>query len=346
MARDLFMEIYGRAPEQWELDQAAGMPEDQLRAVLEASIANWRAQQPAATPAAAPTTQTTSSIPDGISDGVLGWLGFDSRDDYRQSMADAAAARANDTSGFVTGGGGGSAASQAAPAPAPAPSSNRFVPQFQEAVQALAPVQKLTGAMPAMQALGSSIGYSATPQVIAPQMTFASPGNSAPGAGNYQSNLIASLRGASETMGQDGQSGVTFLPNQANTSAGNSSFVMPNMSGMTFNPNPANTAQPSPPNSNQPAANTIGGNGLVFNPQPTVLDEYDPTAIFQEIYGRGPTSSELEYARGKRPTDLRSTLERSFAEWQAAQQPDRRPIGPETRPAFLGNEYSGNEYSP
>lgn len=301
MAKDLYMEIYGRPAADWELDQTMGMPEDQLRAVLESSWRDWQASQSA--PAkqqpqpefvitndfGAPQ-QSNSTIPDGISDGVLGWLGFESRDQYRQAMADAAAARANDTSGFVTGGGNYSSPSssmaqtqqQAGPVfvTGPGPSAN--------------PVQQLTGARPTAQPSGASAGYSAMPQMVGAMGT-----GPAATEGFYQSNLIKSLRDASALDRPQGNPGVTFMPNTPNTSGG-ASFA------------PLDTS------------------GLVFNPQPTDIATYDPTSIFQEIYGRNPTASELEYARNKRPADLRTTLEQSLAEWQAKQngtfgpQPDQQ----------------------
>lgn len=296
MAKDLYMEIYGRPAADWELDQTMGMPEDQLRAVLESSWRDWQASQ--AAPAQQQSQpqfiitndfgvpqQSNSTIPDGISDGVLGWLGFESRDQYRQAMADAAAARANDTSGFVTGGGNYSSPSsstaqtqqQAGPVfvTGPGPSAN--------------PVQQLTGARPTAQPSGASAGYSATPQMVGAMGT-----GPAGTEGFYQSNLIKSLRDASALERPQGNPGVTFMPNTPNTSGG-ASFA------------PLDTS------------------GLVFNPQPTDIATYDPTSIFQEIYGRNPTASELEYARNKRPADLRTTLEQSLAEWQAKQNPQPVP---------------------
>ena len=292
MARDLYMEIYGRPAAQWELDQTMGMPEDQLRAVLEASWRDYQSKQ-AAAPAPQQSQpefvitndfgqpqQSNSTIPDGISDGVLGWLGYKSRDEYRQSMADSAAQRAADTSGFVTGGG----------APATAPAASQFQPQFVTG-PAVNPVEQLKGNTPAAQSFGGSTGYSATPQMVG--ATGSGPQAS---GGFYQSNLIKSLRDASATDNPQAASGVSFMPNQANTASGGSGFGS---------------------QSNQ---------GLIFNPQPTTLDAYDPTPIFQEIYGRNPTGSELEYARSKRPADLRTTLEQSLAEWQAKQNPQQQPV--------------------
>lgn len=302
-ANDLYMEIYGRPAAQWELDQTMGMPEDQLRAVLEASIADWRSQQAAQPPAAAQSNQpefvitnapegvqqnSSGLIPDNISDGVLGFLGFKSRDEYRQAMADSAAQRAADTSGFVTGGG----------APAPATTASQFQPQFATG-PSNNPVQQITGNFAGVQSLGGSgngsSGYSATPQMVG------ATGSGPEAAGGfYQSNLIKSLRDASATDNPQAASGVSFMPNQANTASGNAGF------------------------------GSQANQGLIFNPKPTTLDAYDPTPIFQEIYGRNPTSSELEYAKSKRPADLRTTLEQSLAEWQAKQNPQQQQTTPQT----------------
>ena len=157
------------------------------------------------------------------------------------------------------------------------------------------PVQQLTGQAPAAQSFGGSTGYSATPQMVG--ATGSGPQAS---GGFYQSNLIKSLRAASAVDNPQAASGVSFMPNQANTASGGSGFGS---------------------QSNQ---------GLIFNPQPTTLDAYDPTPIFQEIYGRNPTGSELEYARTKRPADLRTTLEQSLAEWQAKQNPQQQQTTPQT----------------
>lgn len=239
--------------------------DDQTRAVLQEFETNPAYQYPAKTPA----------YEGGISDGVIGYLGFNSRDDYDQAMAAAAAAQANDTSGFVTGGG----------SPSPAPVG--FQPQISPVGgSVINPVQQLTGATPSRQSFGASTGYSATPQMVG-----ASGNGPKSSGGFYQSNLIRSLREATPASAPEQNSGVSFMPNTVNTPAGNSSFT------------------PAP------------SSGLAFNPQRTVLDQYDPTPIFQEIYGRNPTSSELEYARTQKPANLRTTLEQSLAEWQAKQKP-------------------------
>lgn len=60
-------------------------------------------------------------------------------------------------------------------------------------------------------------------------------------------------------------------------------------------------------------------NGNAFNPQPFEIPEYDPSSLFQEIYGRDPTPKEISSTKGMQPDDLRTTLERSLAEWEAAQ---------------------------
>lgn len=123
------------------------------------------------------------------------------------------------------------------------------------------------------------------------------------GSQDYNSNLIRSLRAAS--------SGVT---------PANSGFTQYSVGA-------------SAPAAGGMSMSAPSGN-LAFNPQPTQIDEYDPSGIFREVYGRDPTPTELNLAVGKKPADLRSELEKAFEELN------------NPKPQAPSNEYSGNEYSP
>lgn len=126
------------------------------------------------------------------------------------------------------------------------------------------------------------------------------------GSQDYNSNLIRSLRAASS-----GQA------------PGNTGFTQYNFGGSQS------------PASGGMSISTPSGN-LAFNPQPTQIDEYDPSDIFREVYGRDPTPTELDSAVGKKPADLRTQLEQALAQWQQSQNPQPKPA--EIAPTY---EYGG-----
>lgn len=139
----------------------------------------------------------------------------------------------------------------------------------------------LSGSSGNLSGTGQDLGYSQT------QYNPTGGAQSQMPVGAYQSNLIQSLRSR-------------------------------NTSPMTSNPGFTlyQTAPVGQSNTFQPPSNS----GNAFNPQPTDMPEYDPTSIFKDVYGRDPTPAELNDTKGMSPDDLRTTLEKSFAAWEAAQK--------------------------
>lgn len=237
-----------------------------------------------------PAYQIPASNPtykDGISDGVIGYLGFKSRDDYDQAMAAAAAAQANDTSGFVTGGG-----SPSANVSTPAATTNKTSVKQPLVIDAGEPVRYDPPAFvnPTMQ---SFLMPSTNSQPVFDNRvaTVGTMGSGLMGAGNsaYSSNLIKALRQASAGQPITQNSGVNFMPNQ----------VTPQSA--------VNFGTGLPPT------------GLSNTVVHTTLAEYDPNALYREIYGRDASPSELAATRGKRESEVRDILTNALAQWKASQ---------------------------
>lgn len=159
--------------------------------------------------------------------------------------------------------------------------------------------------------LNAGNGPSTLPNWQARQ-TVGSAGSSMLGAGNadYGSELIKNLRIAS-AQPRSNNPGVAMIPNGA--AAPGAAPVM----GPSASPAPAPNA---------------------FNPGLQDLEEWDPTPIFNEIYGRDPTAEELRGTRFLSEKDLRTSLNYW---WNLYQKQQNQPDAPAPAPAPMAWESTG-----
>lgn len=135
------------------------------------------------------------------------------------------------------------------------------------------------------------------------RVTVGAAGNSMLGAGiaNYDSELIKNLRIASAEP-RSNNPGVAMVPNGA-----------------------------------APASNTVTvaspPSGNAFNPGIQDLQEWDPTPIFNDIYGRDPTAEELRDTRFLSEKDLRTSLNYWWDQYQKQQKEASAPPAPAPAPS-------------
>lgn len=270
---NLYEQIYGRPAQQWELEQTAGMDEQQLRSVLEASLADWNSKP----------TKKDSSFDEDVSWIISNNTGYLTNPDSNFFVTGGTSSPLiSQIGGFVTGGTRPPATTQA--------QSISFTPAFPTGAgntqEQFATPQYVQALMP------QPISMSGKPNIFDPApMTVGVQGIGAKGSGDgfYASNLIKALRDASAGQPITTTPGVNFMPNQ----------VTPQSA--------ANFGTGLPP---------TGLSNAVAHTTPA---EYDPNALYREIYGRDASPSELANTRGMRETDVRNILTNSLAEWQAAQ---------------------------
>lgn len=129
--------------------------------------------------------------------------------------------------------------------------------------------------------------------------TVGAAGNSMLGAGNadYNSELIKGLRIGSAQL-RSNNPGVAMTPN---------------------------AAAPAPGAPMTPKQELLNANNA-FNPPAQDLPEWDPSPIFQEIYGRAPTAQELAGTKFLPEKDLRASLNYWWDQYQNQQNPAKAPL--------------------